>query len=81
MHNPWFAASLLAFEASNVIHLRMWKLAEGGRCALEEGELMITEKIAATCEAFGSFLLGNSPLSIIQRYRDLVAANASRLTS
>jgi hypothetical protein len=81
MHNPWFVASLLAFEAFDVMHLRMWKLAEGGRIAIEEGELMITEKIAATCEAFGSLLLGNSPLSIIQRYRDLVAANALRLSS
>jgi hypothetical protein len=79
--NPWFAASLLAFEALDVMHLRMRLLAGGGRTALEESQLMIVEKIAATCEAVGSAMLGNSPVSIIERYRALVAANALRLSA
>ena len=81
MLNPWFAASLLAIEAFDVMHLRMWRLAGGGRTALEESQLIMVEKITATCEAVGSVMLGNSPVSIIERYRALVAANALRLSA
>ena len=36
MLNPWFAATLLAFEATSVMHLRMVKIASGGGGAFEE---------------------------------------------
>ena len=79
MLNPWFAATLLALEATDVMHLRMWRLAGGGRSALEEAQLMISEKLAATVEAVSAAMLGGTPMSIIERYRELVAANALRL--
>ena len=79
MLNPWFAATLLALEATDVMHLRMWRLAGGGRSALEEAQLMISEKLAATVEAVSAAMLGGTPMSIIERYRELVAANAIRL--
>ena len=58
MLNPWFAASLLAMEAVDVIHLRMWKVAGGGRSALDEIQLMFGEKVVATWEAMGSVMMG-----------------------
>ena len=79
MLNPWFAATLLALEATDVMHLRMWRLAGGGRNALEEAQLMISEKLSAAVETLGSVMLGGTPISIIERYRELVAANAIRL--
>lgn len=79
MLNPWFAATLLALEATDVMHLRMWRLAGGGRSALEEAQLMISEKLSAAVETLSSVMLGGTPISIIERYRELVAANAIRL--
>jgi hypothetical protein len=80
MLNPWFAATLLALEATDVMHLRMWRLAGGGGSALEEAQLMISEKLSAAVETLSSVMLGRTPISIIERYRELVAANALRLS-
>ena len=79
MLNSWFAATLLAWEAADVVGLRMTRLAGGGDAAYAEAHLMVSEKVAAGIEAFGSLMLGRSPDVIIQRYREHVAANASRL--
>ena len=79
MFNSWFAATLLAWEAADVVGLRMTRLAGGGDVAYAEAHLMVSEKVAAGIEALGSLMLGRSPDEIIQRYREHVAANASRL--
>jgi hypothetical protein len=79
MLNSWFGLTLLAFEASSVVHLRMSKFAFGGEGALDEAYLMVTEKMDAAMEAFGSILTGSSSKDVIERYRELVAANAERL--
>ena len=79
MLNPWFAATLLAFEAADVMGLRMMKLACGGAAARDEAQLMVSEKIGAAVEAWNSLMYGGSPVSIIERYREHVAANAMRL--
>jgi hypothetical protein len=79
MANPWYCATLLAFEAGNVIRLRMMRIAWGGGDALAEMHLMMTEKIGATVEALNSLMCGGTPMSVIERYREHVAANAWRL--
>ena len=43
----WYPAMMLALEASNVIDLRLWKLATGGAGAAAEGRLMVEEKLDA----------------------------------
>ena len=80
MLNPWFAATLLAFEATSVMHLRMVKIASGGGGAFEEAHLMVTEKIGACMEAVNSVMEGGTLGTVIERYRELVAANAERLS-
>lgn len=80
MVNPWYCATLLAFEASDVMRLRMVRIAFGGGAALPEVHLMMTEKIGAAIEALSSMMFGGTPVSVIERYREHVAANACRLT-
>lgn len=79
MLNPWFAATLLAFEAADVMGLRMMKFACGGAAACDEAQLMVSEKIGAAVEAWTSLMHGGTPVSMIERYREHVAANATRL--
>ena len=80
MVNPWYCATLLAFEASDVMRLRMMRIAFGGGQAFPEVHLMMTEKIGAAIEALSSMMFGGTPMSVIERYREHVAANACRLT-
>ena len=79
MLNSWFAATLLAWEAADVVGLRLTRLAGGGDAAYSEAHLMVSEKVAAGIEAVGALMMGRTPHEIIQRYREHVAANASRL--
>jgi hypothetical protein len=79
MVNPWYCATLLAFEANDVMRLRMMKIAFGGGEAFSEVHLMMTEKIGAAVEALSSMMFGGTPMSVIERYREHVAANACRL--
>jgi hypothetical protein len=78
MFNPWCSAMLLAFEAGDVARLRIMKIAHGSG-ARDEARLMVTEKVGAGIEAFGSMMAGRTPLFVIERYRERVAANAHRL--
>lgn len=80
MLNSWYCATLLAFEANDVMRLRMMKIAFGGGEAFAEVHLMMTEKIGAAVEALSSMMFGGTPTSVIERYREHVAANACRLT-
>jgi hypothetical protein len=70
---------LLAFEAINVIDLRLWKIARGGHEAVSESSLMVNEKLDALFEAGGVLAKGGKPAEIIDLYRKHVAANALRL--
>jgi hypothetical protein len=79
MLGPWYAATLLAWESADVVGLRLARLASGGDAAFAEANLMISEKVAAGVEAFGALMMGKTPDDIIQRYREHVAANATRL--
>jgi len=81
MLDPWRCANLLAFEAYDVMRLRMVRLSASGSDALVEAHLMITEKTGAAIEALTTFMSGGTPLSILERYREHVAANACRLAA
>jgi hypothetical protein len=76
---PWYPAAMLAVEASNVIDLRLWKIARGGHEAATESHLMVKEKIEALFEAGTTLAYGGNPAAVIDMYRKHVAANAARL--
>ena len=78
---PWYAGAMLAVEASEVVRLRCEKLSHGDEAAGNEAALMVSEKITAAFEAMASLLAGATPATIIQRYREHVAANAKRLSA
>jgi hypothetical protein len=72
-------AMMLAFEAGNVIDLRLWKIAGGGAEGAAESSLMISEKIDALFEAGTLLTAGGTSVQVIAMYRRHVAANAVRL--
>jgi hypothetical protein len=78
---PWFAGAMLAFEAGEVIRLRLTKLASGDGDAEHEACLMMSEKVDAAFEAGASLMAGASAATVIGRYREHVAANAKRLSA
>jgi hypothetical protein len=78
---PFVAATMLAFESNAVIALRTLKFASGGDEAAQEAQLMMVEKIDAAWEAMESLCTGGTALAVIDRYRDLVAANVRRLAA
>jgi hypothetical protein len=78
---PWFAASMLALESSEVVRLRLEKFASGDDDAEQEARLMVSEKIAAAFEAAANWLSGATPAAIVSRYREHVAANRERLSA
>jgi hypothetical protein len=77
----------LGVEASEVMALRMLKLAAGGPAAAAEAERMVGEKIRAAAEiqaeAWAAALTGRSggtPRRTVARYRKKVRANRQRLS-
>lgn len=78
---PWFAGTMLAFEAFEVIHLRLNKFAFGDDDAKYEARLMVSEKVDAMFEAGASVMAGATAATIVGRYREHVAANAKRLAA
>ena len=77
---PWFTVTLLALESSEVIGLRVAKLAGGGVDAQHEAHLMVSEKIDAVVEVGIRLLCGATAANVISRFREHVAANAERLS-
>jgi hypothetical protein len=86
----WFQTGMkawfLAVEASQVIGLRMVKIAVNDKNGKSESERMVTEKIAAALEMQGMALtgkLGQTPHSIsnktLAHYQRKVRANRRRL--
>ena len=78
---PWYASTMLAFESFEVIRLRLEKLLIGGDAADREARLMVNEKIDALLEAGANLMAGATPASIVERYREHVAANTKRLSA
>lgn len=88
--NTWYQTSmkawLLAIEASQVIALRMAKIAMNDKTGKLESERMVSEKIDAAMELQGMALtgsLGHTPQSISRKtlthYHRKVRANRRRL--
>jgi hypothetical protein len=80
MFIPFYSTVLLAFESGNVIGLRMMKMMSGGRGSHDEAHLMVMEKVHAMLEAGASLMAGGTARSVVDRYREHVAANARRLS-
>jgi hypothetical protein len=74
-------ASVLAWEAPQVIALRLLKLARGGPAASREAKRMVTEKAIAFGEAAAKLATGSTAGSVVKGYRKKVQANRRRLTS
>jgi hypothetical protein len=81
MFGSWFTVTLLALESSEVIGLRVAKLAGGGVDAEHEAHLMVREKIDAVVEVGVRLLYGATTANVIDRFRQHVAANAERLST
>ena len=78
---PWYASTMLAYESFEVIRLRLEKLLIGGDDANHEARLMVSEKIDAMFEAGANLMAGATPASVVDRYREHVAANTKRLSA
>lgn len=77
---PLLESTMLAFEACEVILLRLAMFASAADAAEREAHLMVSEKVDAMFEAGASLMAGAPPAAIIGRYREHVAANARRLS-
>jgi hypothetical protein len=80
MFVPFYSTMSLAFESGNVIGLRMMKMMSGGSGSHDEAHLMVMEKLNAMFEASLSLMAGGTASSVVERYREHVAANAKRLS-
>jgi hypothetical protein len=80
MFAPFYSTVFLAFESGNVIGLRMMKMMSGGSGSHDEAHLMVMEKVHAMFEAGASLMAGGTASSVVDRYREHVAANAKRLS-
>jgi hypothetical protein len=78
---PWSSILWLALESSEVIGLRVAKLAGGGVDAQLEAHLIVGEKVDAVFEVTARLISGVTAVNLISRFREQVAANARRLSA
>jgi hypothetical protein len=81
MFGLWFAVVMLALESSEVIGLRVAKLAHGGVDAQDEAHLLVNEKIVAVFDTGMRLVCGATTGHVIDSFREQVAANALRLST
>jgi hypothetical protein len=81
MFGPWITVGMLALESSEVIGLRVAKLAHGGVDAENEAHLLVNEKIVAVFDLGIRLVCGATTGHVIDRVREQVAANALRLST
>ena len=81
MFEQWITVLLLGLESSEVVGLRVAKLARGGVHAQREADLLVNEKIIAVFDVGIRVLCGATSGQVIHRFRELVAANAKRLST
>ena len=81
MLEPWIAVVLLGLESSEVMGLRIAKLARGGVHARREADLVVNEKIVAALDVGIRLLCGATDSHAIDRFREHVAASANRLAT
>lgn len=80
MFVPFYSAAMLAIESCNVINLRLTRLMGSTGDAHDEAHLMVSEKVGAMFEAGANLMAGGTASSVVDRYREHVAANAKRLS-
>lgn len=80
MFDPFHSTTMLALESYAVISQRLPLLMSGGHVARDEARLMVSEKVHAMVEATATVVSGGSLSSVVDRYREHVAANAQRLS-
>ncbi len=78
---PWSTVMCLALELSEVIGLRVARLAGGGVDAQHEAHLIVSEKVDAVFEVAAKLISGATVINLISRFREQVAANAKRLSA
>ncbi|PKB19080.1 hypothetical protein B0I00_1308 [Novosphingobium kunmingense] len=88
LHHLWWDSAALGFEASQVIGLRMARLAQGDDKAFREAERMVTEKISAAFEIHMMAVTGQLGLTpdeqaarTVKKLRRKVERNRKRLSS
>jgi hypothetical protein len=81
MLGPWITVVMLALESSEVIGLRVAKLAHGGFDAQNEAHLLVNEKIVAVFDVSIRLVCGATTGHVIDRVREQVAANVLRLSA
>jgi len=81
MFAPWLNVVWLALESSEVVGLRVAKLAGGGIDAQHEIRLIVGEKVGAIFGVGINLLSGATAANVINRFLDQVAANARRLSA
>ena len=79
MFGPWITVAILALESSEVIGLRVAKLAHGGVDAENEAHLLVNEKIVAVFDAGMRLVCGATTSHVIDGFREQVAGRAGRL--
>ncbi len=79
MFETWNKLMMLASESQHVISLRVAKCADGGLPAFEEMQLMCSEKLQAGLASLNRLMAGGSIESVVDDYRGIVLANATRL--
>ena len=79
--SPWTTVLWLALESTEVIGLRIAKLASGGIDAQQEAHLIVSEKVDAVFEVSARLMFGATTSNVINRFREQVAANARRLST
>ncbi|TDR85188.1 hypothetical protein EV668_4732 [Enterovirga rhinocerotis] len=77
----WFDMASLGVEASQVISLRLARIAAGGAKGESESRRMVEEKVAAASRAGMTLATGGSPEAVIRQLRRKVRANRRRLSS
>jgi hypothetical protein len=80
MFFPFYSTRMLGLESGNVIKLRMLKHTRARSDTLNELHLMIEEKVNAAFESGANLMAVASADSVVDRYRQHVAANAERLS-
>ena len=80
MFATWYNLVMLAAESQHVMWLRFVRVVAGGPDALDEANLMLTEKVAAATDATVCLMMGFSPDHVVSSYRQRVNANARRLS-
>ena len=81
MFGPWITIVMLALESSEVIGLRVARLAHGGVDAESEAHILVNEKVVAVFDAGMRLMCGATTCHVIDGFRKQVAANALRLST